>query len=273
MWPLTYGSGNENAVDSSNSRGVSITSGAQNTKGGYSELIASTAIETTWVMIEIHGANTTRWNVDISVGAALSEEILIPDLCVMIRERDKGGMSSYQMPLSIPKGSRISARCASAASTASRIVYVALHLFAGGWDAHSSTPRKYTAYNILASDSYCSAVDPGAVADTKGNWLEVSSSTIDRILGFCLFVNNRNNTAATDGNARVDVGVGSSGNEEILLEDMPYDQASAPDCYNPTPMMFIPLAIPAGSRIALRCQSQVTDATDRLIYVAMYAGK
>lgn len=271
MWPLTYGSRSESAVNAASSRGISVLSSATaNTKGAYVQLIAATAFETTWVNIEIFGAETSRWIVDIAVGAAASEQIVIPDLCQMIQARNDGGMAFYQFPLNIPLGSRVAARCASFGT--SNTVYVAIHLYGGGWDALSSAPRGYVAYNILTSDSYCNPIDPGAVANTKGAWLQIVASTAQHIIGFCIFANNRNNINAASGNSLIDVGVGAAASEQVILENVPYDNAVTNDNMNPSPLIFIPFAIPAGSRIAMRCQSQITDATDRLIYVAMYAG-
>jgi hypothetical protein len=90
------------------------------------------------------------------------------------------------------------------------------------------------------------------------------------IQGFALNFGNRVNTARTSCFWLVDFAIGGAGSEKIVIPDfLVRGHVSSDDVY-PMWSPFMPMAIPAGTRIAARAQCSITDATDRLIEVMMY---
>lgn len=108
----TYGA---NAADSG---GVSVDpGGTANTKGSYSEIVASTTniIKALYVCFS-SGDNLSRtdctWLFDIAVGAGTSEEIILADLFLTIENATDAPTPAPlgPLPYAIPSGSRIAAR-------------------------------------------------------------------------------------------------------------------------------------------------------------------
>jgi hypothetical protein len=95
-----------------------------NTKGTWTPLITSTSFPYKWVCLGITHTNAlaalTSWIIDIGVGAGGSEVAVVSDIPASANSTadaiSNGGVS---FPLSIPAGSRISARCACSVTTAS----------------------------------------------------------------------------------------------------------------------------------------------------------
>lgn len=86
-----------------------VAGGSAHTKGGYSQLIAATAFTTKWLALMVAWSDTNRnFAIDIAIGAAASEEVVIPDLFSFNSSAVVVGL-----PFSIPGGSRVAARCAS----------------------------------------------------------------------------------------------------------------------------------------------------------------
>jgi microcompartment protein CcmK/EutM len=103
------------------SGGSSINPGAvANTKGAYTEIIASTTYPISAVILAFgNQINTVRssqsWLVDLAIGAAASETVILPNLALNASTSpDTVVPQTYgPLPVSIPAGSRIAARAQS----------------------------------------------------------------------------------------------------------------------------------------------------------------
>lgn len=96
---------------------TSLTSGV-GVKGVWVEAIASTANFTNYFMLIIHDATAaTDYSVDVGIGAAASETVLIPNVKYHVNITANNIITvSYPFKVEIPAGTRISARCQNAAA-------------------------------------------------------------------------------------------------------------------------------------------------------------
>lgn len=180
---------------------ISVTSGTSSGKNAnYTTLIASTSYASYGIMVTGAGLSTAasanqRCVVDIALGAASSETVIIPNL-IFGNTSDYGAASSvgnsYFFPIYIPSGVRVSANAA--ASTDSDVVNVSVRLFQhpmgpGGWFGH-----RVTAYGISGTSG--TSHTPGQ--NSYATATELSASTTNKIrymqLGFDLLTDT---TAAT----------------------------------------------------------------------------
>ncbi len=97
------------------------------------QLIAATTFPYSWVIVTVgKGASTIAVAgqvglVDILIGAAAAEKVLIPDLFYKMDTSADRSSLVYHLPISVPSGSRLSARVRSAVITATdRIVDIGL---------------------------------------------------------------------------------------------------------------------------------------------------
>lgn len=169
--------------------GVSVAAaGTANTKGSWTTIVASTAFDYDLVNVVGWAANSgnvaNQYAFDIGVGAAASEVVVIPNL--MVYELAGGpyiGAKSFdaQVPVSIPAGSRIAARCQSTtASKAMRVWVDGLRM--GGVLPGGLTPLQsqewitYGVSTVSTAGTYvaCSA---SGTPFTWGSWTQIGTTT------------------------------------------------------------------------------------------------
>lgn len=113
-------------TDTSDSGGTQVEpGGTANTKGSWSQLIASTANPYKAILVAIgNQARDTRsgasWLVDIGIGAAAAETTLVPNLPARVQAATDLPVPRFHgpLPVHIPAGTRISARAQCSINTA-----------------------------------------------------------------------------------------------------------------------------------------------------------
>jgi len=118
------------------------------------------------------------------------------------------------------------------------------------------------------SDSGGTAIDAGAVANTKGSYAQIIASTSVAYRGLIvMFGNNATNRSLTADYA-VDIAVGAAASERIIIPDLEL-KANGQD--QVTPQVWGPFFfnIPSGVRLSARSSSTTTDATERIVDVAI----
>ena len=251
-------------LNTGSSTGVSLTTGAANTKGSYAELAASTAYNAQGFFVTAGKASDTATDtrIDIAIGAAASEQIIINNL---FGSGKNDRALRYYFPIQIPAGSRIAARAQSvSATTTSRIGLTLCAKHPNGYSKGS-----VTTYGANTADSGGVSVDPGAVLNTKGAYSEIVASTTYDHDSFILAISEQNNYVRTSSSYLFDIAVGAAGSEVVVVPDQIMFQAAGGDTFDP-PVFELPFAAPAGSRIAIRAQANTTDATDRTFDVILY---
>lgn len=239
--------------------------GSTNTKGSWTELSASTPIAARAVIVhilsDISAGVTPDMLVDLGVGAAASEVVVIPNLLAGLAQAAYDART-YVIPVNIAAGVRLAARYqANTASTICRVHVSLLGAGAGG---------TVVALGANTGDSGGVSIDPGGSANTKGAWTEVIASTSARIDRLAMAFGNQSNNVRTDYSFLFDIATGGSGSETAILSNLFQVTRSTVDapqigCHGP-----VPVNIPAGTRLSVRSQCSGTDATDRLLDVVLY---
>jgi hypothetical protein len=239
-----------------------------NTKGSYTELSSATPFAATQMIVMVRYADYTYdYLIDIAIGAAGSEAVIVNNLYYGVYNDGRHtNVCDYCFPINIPKGVRLSARVQ--ASTGGKTVGVGVMLFSGRFN---QCLNGVDTYGANTADSGGVSVDPGGAANTKGNWVELTSATDRSSQGIVLAFGGKLNTLFRWGEWRVDIGVGGAGSENVVVSDFNLTIGNvngilaAPKC-----SPFMPVSIPKGSRVAVRSQSSITDATDRLFDTIAY---
>jgi hypothetical protein len=248
---------------------VSLSAHASaNTKGAYTELVsaAGNTYDKYGIGLQIlqDPAQFTRDCLfDIAIGEAGVEVVVLSNILYSMPTHAGGLCGAF--PLFIPRGVRI-AVCfqSSTGSSTNKVVPT--------WFSRNAWVRKLTycdTYGADTSDSGGLSVDPGAAADTQGAWTLLSASTSRRIRMVCFTVGAQLNSARSTGYHFPRLGVGAGGAEVEKLFFV-FESAAFFDGVQPYFFGPFPIDIPAGSRLTLAGQSNITDATDRLIDYVMY---
>jgi hypothetical protein len=249
-----------------------FSSGAgANAKGTWAE-VAVTEFWVDYISLKMRAnLNNVSYLVDIGIGPAGAEEVVVENL-LMSGAGTGGGASSssvYPMlPVSIPPGTRVVMRsqCTTGATSLS---YAGMLLGTG--EVQRQSGRRVENAGGLPATSLGTSIDPGGSANTK-------PTTFTTLLGettipwdaLVVAIGNNNNGARTTGWWAIDIAVGPPGGEEIILPDLSLVAVSTNDWFTWLTWAPWPCRVPVGSRISARAQSSITDATDRLFGLAVY---
>ena len=228
--------------------GVTVTANLlANTKGSWTQLIASSSGNTSSIVISAAGLGTTATNtatlLDIGTGASGSETTIIADVAVgAAGSTGQGVNNSFETPFKIPSGTRISARIQSVVTSKTSSISAFL-MDLGNYD---TAP---TSVDVIGADT---ANSKGiSFSGASGSWTEGIASTSRNYRAVCCVLSSHNSDIAGI-TLNWDVGIGASGSEvafgggrssvsanELLSNAIPYNS-------------LFGRKIPAGSRLAVR---------------------
>jgi hypothetical protein len=272
-WPgFTAGSSSPQAGSAVGATGIPTpalaSAGTAHTKNSaWTELIATAEHPCSALLVQLGGTslnNNTNWFIDIGLGAGGSEAVLIPNLWV---SHGTLGVQqwTYLLPCEIPKGSRIAAR-ASGSSTAQSVLTNA-QVLAGHWLAPSN-PNPVRMYGGTVANSGGVSLTPGASALSA--WQQVTAAT-EFQHSFLTIVCGKiyTDTALTDDWLALDVGIGGSGSETVLVGDLPIGVPAASDTLLQTVLGPLPVDIPKGTRLSIRARGNTAQTGYQFVLYGM----
>lgn len=255
----------ESNGDTSNSLATTmVNGGVANTKGAYTQLIASTARHYEGVIVRLFASSTinTDYLVDVAVGAAASEIIRFPDLHLSTIA-DPMSESVFFLPIPIPVSTRLSARMASNSTTG--VVRVLVEPYTGSLHGHRFGHLINMGADTATSSS--TLIAQPASNNSKGAYTQLSASTPYRIRG--LIVHFGRQQAVATQTRFADIAIGAASSEIVIIPNIGFSQNTTADHIQPWTYGPFFCDIPAGTRIAMRYQQDVTGA-GRDVYAQLY---
>lgn len=253
----------EYGFDATNVRGQSITAGAANVKGSYSDIV--TAVNNTQggsflrVIVDTDRvADAAEFLLDIALGPA-TETIIVNNLylCRCPTVAAASELYVYDIPINIPTGVRVSARIQS--TTASALAFVYIKVMGKSFKGQSGL-GVVTTYGADTASSSGTQVAHGT-AGWGGSWVEITASTTLAMKGFFV-ARGRVPASWANGTFAMRLAVGGSGSEDsgiIYTADLAKSHANEGFGGGVSP--FIPVSIPSGSRISIKVNA-VANNTD-----------
>ena len=255
-------------VETTTSLLTTFTSGSTDAFSSASEIIASTSDNTTFLaLIFGHQENVimSEIRVRVLIGSAGNEEVIID-----VNSHIKGNLGPHSTSfhrVSIPSSSRLSIQVA--CDSGGRDIGVSVLLFKPSFTTHSPFGR----VDIIGMDgteiSEGTTVDPGGTANTKGSWTEITASLSETLKNPYILFGAADNDAMSNANFLLDIAVGGSGSEEVIISNLPFMTSSQETS---RPPIQLPITMVSGQRYAARLQCDITDATDRLVTIS-FAGQ
>ena len=268
-WPTIH----DGAVDAlytlqANTKGVALPGGATDVKGAWVELKTSTPRDYAGILVEPQWGHVNRQHlIDVGIGAAGSEVVIVPDVYTSALTTATKAMKCVFFPIAIKAGSRVAMRQATN-SFAGATLLVGLHGVAQSFLGFVGG-AKVIAMGAVVFNSKGTPVDPGAVADTKGVWVELAASVGSDLATITMIWSTNVNTIPSNARFAYDLAIGASGSEQIIIPDGLVTSGGGGRNVFPA-SLTIPVTVKKGSRIAARLQSDITDATDRVLDVVAY---
>ena len=249
---------------------TTVTANASaNTKGAYTEIVASADFTTNGVIVEFPStsASAATYLLDIATGAAGSETVVIPDIIIEASSNAGGSLMGHGaifFPLAVASGVRMAARCQSSLGGAS--INVALTLIAAGGVPGCAA---FTAHGINAATSSAAVIDPGGTIDTKGAYTELDASTSAVAQYAVMVLSSGANGSPTSYQWAFDIATGAAASEIVLVPDLRVSMTNTVGSVEPKATNFLTY-IPASTRLAIRASCNGNNATDRKLQAALY---
>lgn len=238
-------------------------------KGPWVQFTASTPTDTTWVAIaaQTHTSGGVAFAIDISIGAAGSEMVVVSNLN-MSGNPSRG--ERFFFPFMIPAGTRIAGRMSSDGLGDGMNVHLETYQ-----DQFSSVGvgSAIDTYGFSNAINLGIAVDPGATANTKGAYTQITASLTNDIAGFMIQLDGQGSTSGVGGATiwLIDIAVGAVGSEVVILPNLYQLGYVAGGVLFFIPMAaYMPMQIGAGTRISARAQCSTAAATDRGFGITFY---
>lgn len=267
---FAFALGEDNGSVTGSSRGTQLTgSVSANTKGSFTQLIASTANDAVALIINLDGSplSGSQASVDLAIGGAGSEVVVAGDMRIDFDGADLGN-GSWIIPCGIPAGTRLSARMQG--TTGSNHINInAIGLRGDFIDGASGLDT----YGFVSASTIGTSIDPGGSANNKGSWSEIATSLTNDISGFFLYFDGLNqSTSSVTCTELVDIGIGPAASEVVIVPNIQVTKRRTSTVVTATPQLIGPIwiPVPAGTRIAARAQCSVNTATTRLIGLTFY---
>jgi hypothetical protein len=249
------------------SRGTQITAGSSNAKGTALSLGTSTfAYE--HVLISMHGQSAAAdYLVDIQLdNGSAARWTIAADLRIAGAKAANMGAVAYSLPLRVPAGSLVYARCG--ASTNSATTCVTLAGFSSGIRGMPGYSRCVALFTPGTSRGF--AWDPGGTANTDTGWQQVSAGVTEHVSAcFAVFGTNADVARAT-GTWHASIGAGSVGNQVAIMPAMIFVDETSGDQPGPVNQGFVPCDINPSSAFWIRGTCSLGTAGDRTMDVCLY---
>lgn len=250
---------------------TTVTSSAStHTKGSWAQVAAATTFDAVLDTLVFGAGDAQLYLVDVGIGAAASEQIVLPDLMC-----GHGTSASTDMPswrrlhcgLLIPAGTRLVGRCSSNGSS-KRVLMAAELVALADWRGPIFTRAE--TYGTTLATTRGTSIDPGGSANTKGSYVQLTAATAVAARRWILSIGNQGNNAPGSFQWAFDLAIGSPG--QIVVPDVWVLGASSGTGLATMPSTAVfDVSVPAGEAVSVRSMCNGTDATDRLLDVAVTA--
>jgi hypothetical protein len=243
--------------------------GGSNAKGSWVALGTST-IAAKSIYLFTYFQDAGAFVFDIGSGSPGSETVIVPDLLLDQAGTAGSALNGFMFgPIycDIASSSALSVRAETTSVAAGSETCPVTILLCDSIALPELTSYTYASYGFaLGADAKGSAVDPGAVAHTKGAYTEITASAQSSIEHIHFHIGNQANGTATSAVWLIDIAIGSEGSETDILSNIFVGGSTSSDMVTPAEIIVRGDQF-AGQRISARAQCSITDATDRIVTV------
>jgi hypothetical protein len=247
--------------------GILLTGGAANTKGTYVSL-GTTSFEWRWVNINlVQFSSFVDFNMDLAVDDGAGNRHVIAANLHCAFNTNGAGNTDYCLPLRVASGKALYARVAS--TSASATAYVAVRGFSAGSMGGPGYNQCVAVHP--GTNSRGVAIDPGGTAHTKSAWVSVGTGPASHVGALLVGVGTNGLAARAVLTWLLDIGVGGSGTQRVLLSNICLGCDQTSDALWPKVFGPVPCDLPPSTAFWARGQCSATTAGQRAFDISLYA--
>ena len=246
----TYGLGSYSTSFPFGMTGLTPSSTA-NTKGSYSQLVTSTTYDIDFLEIVLCADYTAACGilVDIAIGSSGNETVIVSNLDVSLGNSNVV-TQTYAFPISIPAGTRISARVQSSVGSISTNL---VGVYVKGYEAEFNNGEGFAgvdAIGAVTATSFGTLLSPSSTTYTA--YAQLVASSARDYSGIIIGADSQG--ASYYGGFYLDIAIGAGGSEKNVVAAEYYCSNNL--AFSTTNQnTFFPIQIPAGTRISSRAAS------------------
>lgn len=239
--------------------GITVTGSASaNTKGSWAQLIASTTYDTYLIQLVVSetsaSATQTDTLIDIGIGGAGSEQIILPNLLVGWKPDAGIGAMNLLFPMYIPKGIRIAARAQSVQT--SKQVQVQIYCYGGKRFTDSPVYTRCDAYGITDSGASNGTSHTPGNSGAESTWASLGTTLSRNYRGFMFLAHGTLTvTAMTLIHYHWEIGYNSGA---PVLGEFWYTGNTAERTIGPFPNFPIAASLASGTQMQVRGEASGT---------------
>jgi len=251
---------------------TTVTAGAANTKGSFATIGTCPAGWGGVPTVVIHGtsADTGTYLIDFIVASSFAD-VVTNFFFSMPTTQGYQEHFTVTFPIRVTAGATLQARCQ--ADGGSDVLWMSTIFHPIGAFNSSQVLSQSVTWGANASgQTRGTELDPGTSADTKpATFTQIIAATAQDIKGFMICAGRSAVGSYFESNFMLDIAVGASSSEVVIVEDFGLVAHVNGDCPLPRVSPFFPIPIPAGTRISARVQCDATDIAWRLIDIVLVA--
>lgn len=254
--------GNVDTIDSgsfSYARVVGVANDATtHTMGSWVEIVASTAEEYSGLVLIAYSTSASSTDssrlLDVGIGPAASEVAIATSIDIGWQASSASVSSEIDLPVRIPKGSRIALRSQGAMSASSKNISLTAVLKSR---SGLQTPSVLVPLGVNTGTSSGVTLTAPSSANTKSAWTEIVSSTPQAFRAIIAQFGLPSGTTAQPSSQHIqaDVAVGASGSEVVISGNQWMYSTTSENLQGQQRYRTVFTRVPAGSRIAARYQA------------------
>lgn len=248
---------------------ISIDAGVRSL-GAWYELCAAAPFDVGGLVLGLAlqggsgGGGASRGFFEIGIGPA-GDEVAVTEYANK-RPGYVNTVETVQVPVSIPEGARIAIRMSASRSTTGLPVSCTLigaAFLASGEGGGGCVIEGLERAGTSTTHGRGVDVDPGATANTFSAWVEITAGTQADYRALELRLGD-DNSAQSDQNRIWQVSIGAAGSEggAIIIDTL--DQYVDVTERLTNNAILLPWGLPEGTRVSVRMQTSITDASDRV---------
>jgi hypothetical protein len=237
---------------------------SNNSKGSYVQLTSSLSDNISlFYLISAYSSYNQRFLVDMAIGAAGSENIIIANIPIQAFAYNSSGVYPIHFPFRLKQGVRISFRCQSDYKNSK----INMGILGLKYNTLSESFQSCDTMGTVTGSSRGTSVDPGGTADTYGSYTEIVSSTSRNYKSLLVFALPTYTSGLTC-TRTVKIALGAAGSEIDIAQRCICGQNSIYDYGVHSYPWVIPFNVKSGVRIsaAAKCSS---TSTGRETYVSI----
>lgn len=230
-----------------------VSPASVNTPGTWTQIFASTAQETSRVVIDMYmNTGIQRWSIDIGIGTSGQQVVVIPRIFGFNYTVDDFNVFHTVWPVRIPAGSTVWARCTNHVDSVTRSARVSTQLWSGDLNC---TPA-FSQVDLLAS----SVTMDVTTSTWHTNIVQVSASLSYNYRAIAVSMEPASAGAmdTSTGTWWCSVMLGAASSEVATVPGLRFQMDTATDTGPDMYYHFIPVSLPQGERLSLGLASTAT---------------